>query len=391
MTSTIQPNMLHSHLSAPMAQVPHRLSQQTSFHGHTKRHYRRQQSSGSITSTSRDFSTGRGMNRGSDYPQKQLTRKPRPASSHMPRDKRYSQSKEQSFLHQHPYTHLQDIKKDKKERLTNKEKMYYRRRLLEMQHTNDSSGSNSNPNRNDDDNNARHFHPLPVNPEDAYAQRYSQTLNAPYYKNKKREVHDSRRMQSVNTVDYHPKKSNLDEIVGLAPNDCHWFNYHSHNFNVPRDSTNDWGPNKPQMSSSYHQEIPSGLIGGQQSQFGLNSLESFQQGCLTSLASMLLCPHTILPIMVGLFSNFGSSCDYVQRLGGELKKSSKKFVTLSFLHFFRKEKRMKQVWRSHEHCGDILAIYYCDSVFNNVLLSAAIRKCHVSSDPKRKNLVKLSR
>ncbi|CAH8849748.1 unnamed protein product [Trichobilharzia szidati] len=309
--------MLHPHLSAPMTQVPHRLSQQTSFHGHTKRHHRRQQSSGSITSTSRDFSTGRGMNRGSDYPQKQLTRKPRPASSHMPRDKRYSQSKEQSFLHQYPYTHLQDIKKDKKERLTNKEKMYYRRRLLEMQHTNDSSGSNSNPNRTDDIN-ARHFHPLPVNPEDAYAHRYSQTLNAPHYKNKKREVHESRRMQSVNTVDYHPKKSNLDEIVGLAPNDCHWFNYHPHSFNAPRDSTNDWGPNKPQMSSSYHQEIPSGLLGGQQSQFGLNSLESFQQGCLTSLASMLLCPHTILPIMVGLFSNFGSSCDYVQRLGEEL-------------------------------------------------------------------------
>ncbi|CAH8849745.1 unnamed protein product [Trichobilharzia szidati] len=93
--------------------------------------------------------------------------------------------------------------------------MYYRRRLLEMQHTNDSSGSNSNPNRTDD-NNARHFHPLPVNPEDAYAHRYSQTLNAPHYKNKKREVHESRRMQSVNTVDYHPKKSNLDEIVGLG-------------------------------------------------------------------------------------------------------------------------------------------------------------------------------
>lgn len=57
---------------------------------------------------------------------------------------------------------------------------------------------------------------------------------------------------------------------------------------------------------------------GQHCQFGLNTLESFQQGCLTSLASMLLCPHTILPIMVGLFSNFGSSTDYVQKLGGEL-------------------------------------------------------------------------
>lgn len=42
----------------------------------------------------------------------------------------------------------------------------------------------------------------------------------------------------------------------------------------------------------------------------------FQQNCLISLASMLLCPHTILPIMVGLFSHTNSQTDYMQKLKG---------------------------------------------------------------------------
>ncbi|CAH8547884.1 unnamed protein product [Schistosoma margrebowiei] len=310
--------MHHSHLNSTMTHAHQRLSQQNSIPGYMKHRHRREQSSGSITSTSRDFSTSRCMNREVDYPQKQLTRKPRPVSSHTLKEKHASQTRRHSNSRHYPYTNLHDMNEDKRKRLTDKEQLHSRKRLSEMQCTNDSSGSNSNPNRKEL-NNHRHFRHLPINTEDAYLHRCEQMQNMLHHLNQKRDMYNNRQMQSMSSTYSQPKKSNLDEIVGLAANDCHLFNYHPYGFNGMNEPPTDWNSTKSQMFPSYNTSTIGGnKHNGQHCQFGLNTLESFQQGCLTSLASMLLCPHTILPIMVGLFSNFGSSTDYVQKLGEEL-------------------------------------------------------------------------
>ncbi|CAH8495455.1 unnamed protein product [Schistosoma turkestanicum] len=310
--------MHHSHFEPTMTHAPQRFPQQNSIHGgHMKHRHRREQSSGSITSTSRDFSTHRGMNRESDYPQKQLTRKPRPLSSNALREKHNSHLREHTNLSHYPYAYLHDTKENKRKRFTNKE-MYMRNKLSEIQCTNDSSGSTSNPNRNEFSN-RRHFHHLPMNAEDAYSHRCERTQSMLHHLNKKGNIFDNGQMQSINSVHNQPKKSNLDEIVGLAANDCHLLNYHPYGFNGPTELPPDWNSAKSQTFTSYNTYTTGGnKLTGQHCQFGLNTLESFQQGCLTSLASMLLCPHTVLPIMVGLFSNFRSSTDYVQKLGEEL-------------------------------------------------------------------------
>ncbi|VDO75273.1 unnamed protein product [Schistosoma margrebowiei] len=317
-SSEVYPNMHHSHLNSTMTHANQRLSQQNSIPGYMKHRHRREQSSGSITSTSRDFSTSRGMNREVDYPQKQLTRKPRPVSSHTLKEKHASQTRRHSNSRHYPYTNLHDMNEDKRKRLTDKEQLHSRKRLSEMQCTNDSSGSNSNPNRKEL-NNHRHFRHLPINTEDAYLHRCEQMQNMLHHLNQKRDMYNNRQMQSMSSTYSQPKKSNLDEIVGLAANDCHLFNYHPYGFNGMNEPPTDWNSTKSQMFPSYNTSTIGGnKHNGRHCQFGLNTLESFQQGCLTSLASMLLCPHTILPIMVGLFSNFGSSTDYVQKLGEEL-------------------------------------------------------------------------
>ncbi|CAH8549812.1 unnamed protein product [Schistosoma rodhaini] len=310
--------MHHSHLDSTMTHAHQRFTQQNSIPEYLKHRHRREQSSGSMTSTSRDFSTCRGMNRDTDYPQKQLTRKPRPVSSHTLKEKHASQSRRHSNSRHYPYTNLHDMKEDKRKRIIDKEQMYSRKRLSEIQCTNDSSGSTSNPNRKEF-NNHRHFHYVPINTEDAYSHRCEQMQNMLHHLNQKSNMYNNKPTQSMSSTHSQLKKSNLDEVVGLAANDCHLFNYHPYGFNGLTEPPTDWNSTKSQTFSSYNTSTIGGnKLNEQHCQFGLNTLESFQQGCLTSLASMLLCPHTVLPIMVGLFSNFGSSTDYVQKLGEEL-------------------------------------------------------------------------
>ncbi|KAK4471887.1 hypothetical protein MN116_004614 [Schistosoma mekongi] len=305
-TSVIKTNMYHSHLHSTMTHASQRFPQQNTIHGQMKHSHQREQSSESITSTSRDFNTNRSIKHDSNYPQKQLTRKPRQINS---------QTREHSISRQYPYSYLHNMKDNHRKQLTNKEQMYYRKKASELQYTNESSGSTSNPNRNELNN---HKHLL-MTTNDSHLHECKQMSNMLHHINQKREIYDTKRMQSVGSIYCQPKKSNLDEIVGLAANDCHMFNYHSYDFNSSTQRSNVWNSTKPQMSTSYTTDSTVGnKVIGQQCQFGLNTLESFQQGCLTSLASMLLCPHTILPIMVGLFSNVGSSTDYVQKLGEEL-------------------------------------------------------------------------
>ncbi|TNN11325.1 Kinase D-interacting substrate [Schistosoma japonicum] len=314
--------MHHSHLHSTMAHTSQRFPQQNTIHDqmkhphHHHHHYhRREQSSESITSTSRDFNTNHVKKYDSNYPQKQLTRKPRPFTYN---EKQNSQSREHSITRQYPYGYLHNIKDNQRKQLTTKEQMYYHKKLSDIQCTNESSGSTSNPNRNEL-NNHQHLHHLPMTTDDSHLHKCEQIQNRLHQMNQKREIYDTRLMQSVGSICCQPKKSNLDEIVGLAANDCHMFSYHPYGFSSSNERSTDWNSPKPQMSTSYTTDSTVGnKFIGQQCQFGLNTLESFQQGCLTSLASMLLCPHTILPIMVGLFSNVGSSTDYVQKLGEEL-------------------------------------------------------------------------
>ncbi|KAH8878329.1 Kinase D-interacting substrate [Schistosoma japonicum] len=298
--------MHHSHLHPTMAHTSQRFPQQNTIHDqmkhphHDHHYHRREQSSESITSTSRDFNTNHVKKYDSNYPQKQLTRKPRPFTYN---EKQNSQSREHSITCQYPYGYLHNIKDNQRKQLTTKEQMYYHKKLSDIQCTNESSGSTSNPNRNEL-NNHQHLHHLPMATDDSHLHKCEQIQNRLHHMNQKREIYDTRLMQSVGSI---------------SANDCHMFSYHPYGFNSPNERSTDWNSPKPQMSTSYTTDSTVGnKFIGQQCQFGLNTLESFQQGCLTSLASMLLCPHTILPIMVGLFSNVGSSTDYVQKLGGML-------------------------------------------------------------------------